>query len=500
MCQLPTKNSFIDQSTNSQDQRNMVGFDARNKDSVARCYLCQICMLILRNPIQLLCGHRYCHSCLNIKEHSVVKCITCNAETTHDKIIVDRGCQNDMETLTILCCFCDWNGIFKDYEKHLCANQLNVTCQYCGKDFVDKNLSLQHQSECGKMTVDCPFKQYGCIEQFLRKDTHNHLLTEKHQNIMSSVLIESESYLMNIQNNQQLTSTVSNDQLNKTVDIILNSIEVLNDDTQQLSSQTTQAQWLLKDLTEDMSKLSTAVQETQSFTTGLTPNQQVLQQNMNSLKQEIEDYQSISCDGTLLWRITDVQKKMADAQSDKAPSIYSPPFYSSPNGYKMRARLYLYGDGTARTTHLSIFFVLMRGTYDALLQFPFNYKVTFCLYDQSDKQEHIIDSFRPDISSMSFQRPRTDMNIASGIPKFFSLTKLQQNNNSYIRDDTMFIKVMIHFREAPKTLLPYIFNINPGLPTTVQETMTQQEVEKQKQQSTVDTSVPATSSTTLNST
>ncbi|CAF1268813.1 unnamed protein product [Rotaria sordida] len=49
-----------------------------------------------------------------------------------------------------------------------------------------------------------------------------------------------------------------------------------------------------------------------------------------------------------------------DAQSERQTSIYSPRFYSSPTGYKMRTHLYLYGDGNARRTHISLFFVLMR--------------------------------------------------------------------------------------------------------------------------------------------
>ena len=130
-------------------------------------------------------------------------------------------------------------------------------------------------------------------------------------------------------------------------------------------------------------------------------------------------------------------KILADAQSERQTSIYSPIFYSSPNGYKMRVRLYPGGDGNARRTHMSIFFVLMRGEYDAVLEFPFSFKVTFCLFDQTPQQRHMIDSFRPDTKSNSFQRPRSDMNIASGIPKFCPLTIVHQDNNPYVRDDTM---------------------------------------------------------------
>ncbi|CAF4410310.1 unnamed protein product, partial [Adineta steineri] len=132
-----------------------------------------------------------------------------------------------------------------------------------------------------------------------------------------------------------------------------------------------------------------------------------------------------------------------DARSERQTSIYSPPFYTSPTGYKMCARLYFNGDGTARNTHMSLFFVLMRSSNDAILKFPFTYKVTFCMYDQTSAQQHIIDSFRPDIKSNSFQRPRSEMNIASGIPKFVPLGMIQQEGSPYVQNDTMFIKIMI---------------------------------------------------------
>jgi hypothetical protein len=173
---------------------------------------------------------------------------------------------------------------------------------------------------------------------------------------------------------------------------------------------------------------------------------------------------------------------LGHAQSEQQTSIYSPPFYSSPTGYKMRARLYLNGDGNARRTHMSLFFVLMRSQYDSILTYPFHYKVTFCLYDQSPSQHHIIDSFRPDIRSNSFQRPRSEMNIASGIPKFAPLSILQVDDNRYVRDDTMFIKIMVDFGDVPKPLLPFLLSLNPGLPTNIQQMLVKQEAERRAQQ------------------
>ncbi|KAJ8379669.1 hypothetical protein SKAU_G00004470 [Synaphobranchus kaupii] len=146
-------------------------------------------------------------------------------------------------------------------------------------------------------------------------------------------------------------------------------------------------------------------------------------------------------DGVFVWRISDFTKKRQDAIAGRAPAMFSPAFYTSKYGYKMCLRIYLNGDGTGRGSHLSLFFVVMRGLSDALLKWPFNQKVTLMLLDQNNR-EHVIDAFRPDVTSSSFQRPVSEMNIASGCPLFCPLSKLD-SKNSYIRDDTIFIKAIV---------------------------------------------------------
>ena len=158
------------------------------------------------------------------------------------------------------------------------------------------------------------------------------------------------------------------------------------------------------------------------------------------LEEYVRQQEFSSYDGQLLWKISDYARRKNDAVTGQQVSFYSPCFFTSRHGYKMCVRLYLNGDGIGRGTHISIFFVVMRGHYDALLRWPFRQKVTFMLLDQ-DNVEHVIDAFRPDPSSSSFQRPRRETNIASGCPMFCSLAEL--NNHAYVRDDTMFLKIIV---------------------------------------------------------
>ena len=158
------------------------------------------------------------------------------------------------------------------------------------------------------------------------------------------------------------------------------------------------------------------------------------------LEEYMRQQEFSSYDGQLLWKISDYARRRNDAVTGEQVSFYSPCFFTSPYGYKMSARLYLNGDGMGRGSHISVFFVVMRGQYDALLRWPFRQKVTFMLLDQ-DNVEHVIDAFRPDPNSSSFQRPRRETNIASGCPMFCSLAEL--NNHAYVRDDTMFLKIIV---------------------------------------------------------
>ncbi|CAF4112608.1 unnamed protein product [Rotaria sordida] len=54
------------------------------------------------------------------------------------------------------------------------------------------------------------------------------------------------------------------------------------------------------------------------------------EKKLQQITQLLEDLHYISYDGTLIWKITNVDQKFAEAQSGKQTSIESPVFYSSP--------------------------------------------------------------------------------------------------------------------------------------------------------------------------
>uniref|UniRef100_A0A8C0BVL5 TRAF1-6 MATH domain-containing protein n=1 Tax=Buteo japonicus TaxID=224669 RepID=A0A8C0BVL5_9AVES len=97
-------------------------------------------------------------------------------------------------------------------------------------------------------------------------------------------------------------------------------------------------------------------------------------------------------------------------------------------------------------------------TYDNLLEWPFSYRVTFSLLDQSDpslsKPQHITETFHPDPNWKNFQKPGAsrssldESTLGFGYPKFISHEDIKKRN--YVRDNAIFIKASV---EIPQKIL-----------------------------------------------
>ena len=157
------------------------------------------------------------------------------------------------------------------------------------------------------------------------------------------------------------------------------------------------------------------------------------------LRQDILDVKTTN--GVFIWKIPEIARRYADAQQRRTLSLYSPPFHASPHGYRMCIRAYLNGDGSGKGTHISVFFVLMKSEHDDLLSWPFKSPVTFQLLNLSGSGSNVTETFMPDLQSPSFQQPRSEMNIASGFPRFAKQNVLKDPN--YTKGDAIFIRCKI---------------------------------------------------------
>ncbi|CAF1110709.1 unnamed protein product [Adineta ricciae] len=429
----------------------MVGIRVQKIDLISSTFKCSQCSLILRDPVQLIgCGHRLCQSCVREQPGDSITCAECYQRFSRKDFQRDRGFQNDLNTLVVHCAYCDWTDEMKKYQKHLNEMHSNPTCEFCEEKFSSDEDFIRHQLySCEKIFVSCPFKQFGCQDHIPLISLNKHYRTAQHQLILMNIVFRWKSLLatgllIDFKQTEQITADELQD-IAEMVNILSETIPVLKDDSQRIISEASHLQENLNAISQDCSTLKLSIQEQNSVLDTLAVSQERLQADIKSIEGMINTASSTTYDGTYIWKIDHIAAKIIDARTEKQMFICSPSFYSSVTGYKMCLRLYLNGDKDAHGTHISLFIVLMRGPYDAILEFPFLYKIIFCLYDQTKRQDHIIDSFLPDETSNSFHRPTSEMNVASGISRFASLKVVNEEDSRYTREDTMYIKAAIDF-------------------------------------------------------
>lgn len=152
---------------------------------------------------------------------------------------------------------------------------------------------------------------------------------------------------------------------------------------------------------------------------------------------------SYCTNGCFVWKIPNFKQQFeAASNSEDEAALFSQPFYTSQYGYKLRLKIYLNGRDRGKGTHLSLYLIIMRGEYDALLDWPFDQKITFYLLDQSEQRKHKMHQLSPNRSLPNvkavFNRPTMKENLGIGNPSFVSHEIIDQNE--YIKDDSIFIK------------------------------------------------------------
>ncbi|CAF1931031.1 unnamed protein product [Rotaria magnacalcarata] len=484
------------------------GFDVDDIENKNSRFKCIFCSLLIQEPIQLIeCGHRSCRGCFEARaavapdENVTCPYDDCNVKTNISQIMPDKAFKKELDILKVACIHrrdnrCNWEGLLNDYQSHLDEIHMQYICFECNESFSSQAILNKHiRKNCPRIFAACPLAPLCTEEMICKTDFMHHFFSGRHQETINKFLIGEYHFTESSTQEQHMELDAIDkefeEKISQQITNLSKTMQIINDKTVEITNDFTSSNKRFSTIVQEISNAHLSILEKIPIKHSIQPRQVQLQKDIENLQQICTASEYISTDGTLTWRIEHVSEKIADAQSERQTSILSPVFYSSHTGYKMRARLFLFGDGNARRTHVSLFFALMKGEYDAILKWPFQYKVTFCLLDQTGNNRHIIDSFYPDVKSNSFQRPVDEANIASGIPKLFPLNLLLQDDNVYVREDTMYIKIMVALNETPKMLLPFVLTLNPALPNHIQENLIKQEiVRRQQQPATVDNSQP----------
>ncbi|XP_061204365.1 TNF receptor-associated factor 5 isoform X3 [Neopsephotus bourkii] len=493
--------------------------DYRFVEALEERYKCAYCHLVLHNPHQTGCGHRFCQQCiLALRELSTVPTCPVDKETIKmHEVFKDNCCKREVLNLHVFCKNipnCNSKIMLGRYQEHLqqclfesvpcsndgCCDQVlrkdleehlsqhckfrEEMCQYCNKYVVLVNIKTEkHHAVCPEVEVDCPYRQYGCLVKVKRGKLAEHengalrehilQILDKNSQLEEQITDLYKSLECKEIKIQQLAEAIKKCEkelrqftqlLGKNSNLMVSTQALAShlDKSARLESQVKQ---LIQMANQQQSKLDLqplfdmienvkqkialmetydqrlVVLEGQSSKHDLQINIHKAQLNKN--EERFKLLEGTCYNGKLIWKITDYKTKKKEAVEGRVLSIFSQPFYTSRCGYRLCARAYLNGDGSGKGTHVSLYFVVMRGEFDSLLLWPFKQKVTLMLLDQSGKKNHIVEVFRADPNSSSFKRPDGEMNIASGCPRFVPHAVLENTKNTYIRDDTLFLKVVV---------------------------------------------------------
>ncbi|XP_069491260.1 TNF receptor-associated factor 1-like [Ambystoma mexicanum] len=440
-------------STSEAEALEPAGYPLLDRAAYEKKYLCSKCELLLREPVQNIdCGHRFCLGCYQrmVRKGSLT-CPVCWKERSHlgnpknlGQCFRDNATKREVLNLIISCANkgCEWTGPLKELEE-------------------------KHRHSCPGETIDCPYKTLGCKQQVRRKDVEEH--EEKmqvfHQRLLHEALQSSAALSQSAASSlkdlkerlESLESAVGGSggeliaekpsadctwekklaEVEAKQNTLQNIVAVLSREMgrREFPSLPAKEHQLSPSVEARITLLEEKVAQQDSL---LVLKDMMLQ----GLASHLQVLQQATYDGTFLWKIDDVQRKMKEARTGKRTALYSPAFFTGRYGYKLCLKVFLNGDGAGFGTHLSLFLVLMKGEYDFQLVWPFMHKVVFLLLDQSNLQ-HVSTSFRPSAGTSSFQRPKHAMNVASGIPEFVPLDLLRTNASSFLQDNTMVIKAVV---------------------------------------------------------
>ncbi|XP_057295437.1 TNF receptor-associated factor 3-like [Hydractinia symbiolongicarpus] len=437
-------------STASSD---LQGYDVLLQDGKQHGYLqCPLCKKLMRNPIQTFRGELACETCYKNAMHTGI-CPIDNEPITEKQIFPDQAKRKEIKALRCFCenekLGCEWEGTIALYEQHELSCQYKpINCPFCNDGV--SNLE-EHMQTCSmiKEQEHCPFKEAGCTyKPVASNDLLKHLQSNTYIHIamlvstINMIKIDNSTLQAQLNINQTSIAKIKENtdkemsRLSDTIVLLTEQLRALQDDMSQV--------------TREVDKLKNTRLNEEKTITKPHPKDEAIQNEVSLMRANLSDLdlrqqlmENTTFNGKMLWKIDNYEKRLQQAKIGEVTALHSAPCFTNRYGYKFCARLYLFGDGMGKGTHLSLFFVLMKSEFDNVLQWPFQKQVTFRLIQQGQKgtTKEVKESFFADKSSSSFQKPTKEMNIAAGCPLFISHKDLKKGG--FIEKDSLFIEVTV---------------------------------------------------------
>ena len=392
-------------------------------------FKCPICLGILQEPyLTACCGNHFCEACIEKVKENINKCPLCQETPVNG--MVNKNLRRKLNELKLYCIHneagCKWIGDLGKLEQHLVIGEIKGECQYvlvrctvseqckvtaprksitdhskyhcqyrqfkceyckyqstylvvttqhfdqcpkypvpcpnkCSKQTYQRSQLVTHLASCPEQEVDCTFSEMGCKEKLKRRLLQQHLDT----NMLQHQMVMCQAYRSLQQDKKKLEEQVACLTRDLTVMVI---------------KKTDWPLYLARMSQITPSHLVAPIILKVPFKLG----KELLMSN--------------------------------DFLHSYAPTYYSPPFYSHPNGYKLKlsanllcndasniagflmgflcASGSLVGRVRGKIYGVSIGLCIVDGDYDDNLKWPFEEKVSITLLNErTDDQHHKIERY-----------------------------------------------------------------------------------------------------------
>lgn len=388
----------------------------------------------MQNPmLTSCCGQHFCAECIRTVTSSNQPCPLCKERAF--VVFLNKHFNRNLQNLKAFCNLkpsgCPWEGTIGEFAHHraLC-DYASVTCDVCGTtlrrkllpDHRDNECPLRkvacelcgleghhryvrgpHQAECPGLPVQCP---NGCNVHVPRADMSRHLAECLYQLVhcpfrhlgCSDEFPRSES------------GSHSRDSATNHLSLVCASLRAL------------QESFLAKAEAQDraLAELEKRVGEKDKYI------------EMLLLRlQGLETYVSSSLPGNLPAIFTTTLTGFAKFKAN-SDAWFSPPFYTSPSGYKMSLKVH-----TATGNDMAVHVHVLRGEFDASLRWPLTAEVTVELVNHfTDKSNHCMKR-----KATWHRVVNGEQGAGFGWGNFFAYKHLTTKDSSYVQADSLTFRV-----------------------------------------------------------
>ncbi|XP_015777923.1 PREDICTED: TNF receptor-associated factor 6-like isoform X19 [Acropora digitifera] len=428
------------------------GYDEYFDPPLENKYECPICLLGLREPVQTLCGHRFCRGCIlrSIRDAGP-KCPVDNEHLDEWQLNPDNFAKREMLNHPVFCRLkkvheCPWKGPLGELENHFQdCHQCPLSCEKCGKENIPRNEMQDHnEKECPRVELKCPFSVVGCPFEGTRSAVNEHVKQQVFSHLMDltkefgALKIERPG-LQAPKSLARRTRGGVEAQEKASQDVLLMNLATL---CQQQQTEIVGLRRLVNDMTGMVERLELRLNE--SCMRVETPLQE-LTFRLNRQETRGFEFEGRVCNGSYTWKIENYRQRRQDAISGIATALHGPAFYTSLYGYKLCLRINLNGVDSGVGRYIALFVHMMQGDYDSILEWPFTGRITLAILDQSEGTEfrqHISETLIAKPSLLAFQRPTAPRNYKGyGYVEFAPIEHIC--DPQYIKNNTMLARIQI---------------------------------------------------------